>query len=261
MIEILKSPWDKQFFDLVRDAKKDILMSSPFIKMHPINTFVKSLSHNPKIRVLTSFKLTYFRRNVSDIEAIEKLVKISDVRNVGNLHSKVYIFDKTDAVITSSNLTYGGLTKNFEYGVIISDKKLVEKIYDDFFTLFTDRELSGLITRRVVLEVKKILDRMPSLEIPDNQREILNFNDILNREEVNILEEELSPWQKDIFDILSRTKEKIIRLDQLYEYERELKTKHPRNMHIKAKIRQQLQQLRDKGLIEFIERGIYKKLW
>ncbi|MCD6092635.1 MAG: phospholipase D family protein, partial [Candidatus Aenigmarchaeota archaeon] len=129
MIGILKNPWDKQFFDLVESSKREILISSPFIKMQPINTFVKRLSHNPKIRVLTSFKLTYFRRNVSDLEAIDELVKIGNVRNVGNLHSKVYIFDKTNAVITSSNLTYNGLTKNFEYGIILSDKKLVEKIY------------------------------------------------------------------------------------------------------------------------------------
>jgi len=30
---------------------------------------------------------------------------------------------------------------------------------------------------------------------------------------------------------------------------------------VEAKIRQQLQELRDLGLIEFIDRGVYRKLW
>ena len=40
-----------------------------------------------------------------------------------------------------------------------------------------------------------------------------------------------------------------------------LKEKHPSNQHIPDKIRQQLQQLRDLGLIEFLGNGRYKKLW
>ena len=35
--------------------------------------------------------------------------------------------------------------------------------------------------------------------------------------------------------------------------------KHPDNHHIKDKIRQQLQMLRDNGIIEFIGRGHYRK--
>jgi type II restriction enzyme len=40
-----------------------------------------------------------------------------------------------------------------------------------------------------------------------------------------------------------------------------LSGKHPDNRNIKDKIRQQLQYLRDLGLIEFKERGVYRKLW
>ena len=40
----------------------------------------------------------------------------------------------------------------------------------------------------------------------------------------------------------------------------EVKEKHINNNHIEAKIRQQLQLLRDKGYIEFLERGHYRKI-
>ena len=49
-------------------------------------------------------------------------------------------------------------------------------------------------------------------------------------------------------------------LNDIYSFENILKEKYPNNNHVKDKIRQQLQILRDKGLIEFASRGNYKKL-
>jgi type II restriction enzyme len=47
-------------------------------------------------------------------------------------------------------------------------------------------------------------------------------------------------------------------LDQVYAFESLLSQKHPRNSHVKDKIRQQLQILRDKGYLEFFGRGKYR---
>ena len=49
-------------------------------------------------------------------------------------------------------------------------------------------------------------------------------------------------------------------LKDIYKHERKLSDKHPENNNIQAKIRQQLQLLRDKGYIEFLGNGNYKKL-
>lgn len=49
-------------------------------------------------------------------------------------------------------------------------------------------------------------------------------------------------------------------LEQMYAFAPLLKDRHPRNNNIEAKIRQQLQFLRDKGLIEFAARGVYRKI-
>mgnify|MGYP001018571371 FL=1 len=50
-------------------------------------------------------------------------------------------------------------------------------------------------------------------------------------------------------------------LDDVYKFEKELQSKYPTNNFIKDKIRQQLQVLRDKGIIEFLGRGVYKKVY
>lgn len=52
----------------------------------------------------------------------------------------------------------------------------------------------------------------------------------------------------------------IFRLDEVYNFEHKLKLKYPNNNFIKDKIRQQLQILRDHGIIEFVGRGKYRKI-
>lgn len=49
-------------------------------------------------------------------------------------------------------------------------------------------------------------------------------------------------------------------INQAYGFERGLKRLYPRNQHIKEKIRQQLQVLRDNGWLEFTGRGRYRLL-
>ena len=63
----------------------------------------------------------------------------------------------------------------------------------------------------------------------------------------------------DTLHLVERLDE-IFTLNQMYAFVEELKQKHPDNKHIQDKIRQQLQFLRDKGIIEFKGRGIYKKI-
>ena len=49
-------------------------------------------------------------------------------------------------------------------------------------------------------------------------------------------------------------------LKQMYAFERQLAVQFPENNHIKDKIRQQLQILRDQNVIEFSARGQYRKI-
>ena len=48
-------------------------------------------------------------------------------------------------------------------------------------------------------------------------------------------------------------------MNDVYFFENQLSIIHPNNHNIKAKIRQQLQILRDKGFIEFLGNGKYVK--
>jgi type II restriction enzyme len=69
---------------------------------------------------------------------------------------------------------------------------------------------------------------------------------------------EAKGWLLDVLICIERIKKKKFILEEVYKFESRLKEKHPQNNNIKAKIRQQLQFLRDRKIIDFVGRGIYK---
>ena len=66
-------------------------------------------------------------------------------------------------------------------------------------------------------------------------------------------------WLIDIMACLDLIPNGSFILDDVYKFEKTLKAKYPNNNFIKDKIRQQLQILRDKGIIKFIGKGTYRK--
>lgn len=69
---------------------------------------------------------------------------------------------------------------------------------------------------------------------------------------------EAKGWLLDVLVCVEKIKKNEFSLDDVYAFEDYLKAKHPLNNNIKPKIRQQLQFLRDKGVIEFVGRGRYR---
>lgn len=67
-------------------------------------------------------------------------------------------------------------------------------------------------------------------------------------------------WILDVMNCVDAIKKDSFSLKDMYQFEEVLKIKYPDNNFIKDKIRQQLQYLRDKGIIEFRGRGNYKKI-
>lgn len=66
-------------------------------------------------------------------------------------------------------------------------------------------------------------------------------------------------WLMDILKCVDSIPTNEFSLSDMYQFEPYLYEKHPENNNIKPKIRQQLQILRDKGVIEFLDRSEYRK--
>lgn len=67
-------------------------------------------------------------------------------------------------------------------------------------------------------------------------------------------------WLLTIMRCIERINQDEFNLKDVYFFEDELSTLFPNNKHIKDKIRQQLQKLRDQNIIEFIAHGKYRKV-
>ncbi len=80
-------------------------------------------------------------------------------------------------------------------------------------------------------------------------------------ERIKFLEKEKQEskwWIFDIMKCIERLDKKEFILQDIYKFENELKDRYPSNNFVKDKIRQQLQRLRDKWYLEFLERGKYR---
>ena len=156
-----------------------------------------------------------------------------------------------------------------------------------FFFLHYDRyQVNNLIIVPKCFFIPDIIQKRPQLKdtaaragwegcnillgkVPDSAKiPIISNGKILDKEEVCQKYNQLYSLQTGsiesrgwLFDVLQCTEKlpSTFTLEQMYSFVEQLKARHPRNNNIEAKIRQQLQLLRDKGLIEFLTPGVYRK--
>ena len=65
-------------------------------------------------------------------------------------------------------------------------------------------------------------------------------------------------WSIEVMKCIESIGKKEFDLDDVYAFEGELGRLYPNNRHVKQKIRQQLQFLRDRGYLDFVSRGYYR---
>ncbi len=65
-------------------------------------------------------------------------------------------------------------------------------------------------------------------------------------------------WTLDVLNAIRSLRRPDFTLAEAYSFENRLGALHPDNHHVRDKIRQQLQVLRDAGLLDFTTRGIYR---
>lgn len=110
--------------------------------------------------------------------------------------------------------------------------------------------------------VGKIPEQAKIKIITDSQ--VNSVDDIVRQvkkcDSISINDMSARSWLLDVLNCINLIKTQEFTLGDIYRYEGALAIKHPNNKNIQAKIRQQLQLLRDKGYIAFMGNGKYKKL-
>jgi type II restriction enzyme len=65
-------------------------------------------------------------------------------------------------------------------------------------------------------------------------------------------------WLLNVMKCIEKVRKRTFTIEELYRFEDELRMTYPSNRHIREKMRQKLQILRDRGYLEFVGRGTYR---
>jgi hypothetical protein len=160
--ELISSPIEDAFRDVIQKAQHSLFLCSPYIKDYGTDIVIAN-SHVRELELLTNISLANITNESLDLSALLKLWDKFDMRvsSLGKLHAKIYIADNCHALITSANLTRGGLKENYEYGVLLNDRELVEHLRADMQRFFS---LGNIFERHAVEDIAREADELKALQ-------------------------------------------------------------------------------------------------
>jgi len=134
-VQVLDRDWSAALGQLVREAAEEFTVVSPFITQRGAQQIEKNvaapLRKSGVVRVMTDLSPSSLCQGSIEPAAVRRLCAMSpshDLIHLPRLHAKVYIADAHSAIITSGNLTAGGLVQNYECGVFLDDVHAVSDL-------------------------------------------------------------------------------------------------------------------------------------
>lgn len=182
-------------------------------------------------------------------------------------HPKLYVMnigEETVAVVGSSNLTVGGLKRNVEVNAVITaatHEEVISDIYATYNRLKFDPRRVEPDDRFLAL-YEDLCHRQKRQERSAGRDKSFHHMMTEFREKAETLRRP-QPTSRDLFGWLGLVYNLLpsgaFSNSQIYAFEDEFRRSYPENRNIKAKIRQQLQELRDMGLVKPLGAGHWQK--
>jgi hypothetical protein len=179
--------------NLIKDAEDEIILISPFIKLHPqIRDLLKITGGEPNVRITVVFgknenDITESLR-IDDFNFLKSLSNI-EIRYNARLHAKYYA-NEQKAILTSLNLLESSQNKNIEVGVVVEKsgwlnlkgRILNDSLDSEAFNFFTDliedkTELMFQREPRPKLEEKK---RFRKLDFTHSETTVDKLSELYN---------------------------------------------------------------------------------
>ena len=258
MVKIIMHPLYDEFMHLCGNADISIKLCAPYIKNSIIDDIINKKRAKTKMSVITNMNIKNFHKNSSDLIAIKRVIQSGgSVFNCTTLHAKFYLFDNAHCIITSANLTSSGFLHNVECGIYSDDSYFVNNAVEKYDQLAMNDNV-GKVSEHHIEFIKNILDNLPSQSAIEYPHYDIPLDYQAN---IDSITERLTGWKKHVFKALNEFQNDEFSSDEVSILANQLGEVFPKNHNREAKIRQVLQQLRDIGLIQFIEPGLYKILW
>lgn len=175
--KFLLSPWKNEFIDAISETRKELFISSPFINLEGVKILLDAIQIKSSIEIslVTNLTIQNIVNKITEPSALLEFYKqFSRVKisSLGRLHAKVYLIDDKIGIITSANLTSGGLINNFEYGVLIDDKSVISDIKEDMLKYYS---LGNIFDKDLLEKIKEESNKINKI-INKTQGVIKNTN-------------------------------------------------------------------------------------
>ncbi len=262
---IVVSPTDSWLRDALAGCSRSLAVASPYVGSYLSKTVAK-LDARVAVTLLTRTLLADFASRASDLTSVTAVARrAGSILSLSSLHAKVYVVDGRRALISSANATVSGMFRNRECGFETKSAKyaghLRRLIRDGFGSnqkpqvwTFDDLEALREPVERLRAALPKTTRLQPqAAEAPPHVE--------LGKRDYARLVESFSGWLRLTMDGISRIKADVFTMDDVVAVCAPLAVaEFPNNRHVREKLRQQLQRLRDLGLVSFLGNGRYEML-
>ncbi len=265
-MQVITTPTFDWLAEQAMACKSRMLIGSPYVN-DGITDLTNLVPGKVSRTLITRMDLRNFAVGASNLDTLCALAQDGiRIRSLSNLHAKIYIFDDKSALVTSANATFSGLYRNLECGIGLSDKPVVEQLADSLLTGFGTETSPSCPLKLDELESLQIPLKAIKASLPHQPREISEGDNPptvdaeFSISDPKALLEGFSGWQKlTLRGVLAMPEEGFV-LDELFNVCAPIaKEEYPNNRNVRPKLRQQLQMLRDLGLVEFVSLGRYRR--
>ena len=264
-IDFVTTPTEPWLRERLRACESRLLVASPYVN-EAFTQVLREVPSSVKTTLVTKTDLRDFAMGSSNLETLCALASQGvRVMSLTGLHAKVYVFDSRQALVTSANATWPGMRRNWELGVAIYQRSAVGRVArlvrSGFGADSPPKPISayGLTRLRQPVEaIRKSTPRIPPVKTPDTPEAIQgsSFQLVDGAEFVK----SFPGWTRLVLECVLSLPNDTFSLNEVYAACTPIaERRYPRNQHIQAKIRQQLQDLCALGLLERLQDGVYRR--
>jgi hypothetical protein len=264
-LQIVNTPTIDWLAQHVQACQSRLLIASPYVN-DGILQLTESVDVSLSRTLVTRTDLRDFAIGSSSLDTLCLLARDGFViRSLSDLHAKIYIFDDSSALVTSANATFSGMNHNWECGLGTHDSTTVTRLARSLMRgLGAERPprvvpLEELEALHAPLATIKATLPQPS-EIPNPAINAPLPDAVFSVTDDETLLQGFRGWRRLTLQGVLAMPLDGFRMEDLLPVCAPLAAQqYPGNHFVAAQLRRQLQILRDRGMVEFIDnRGLYR---
>lgn len=245
-----------------------MLVGSPYVN-NAIVEFTRLVPAGVSRTLVTRTDIRDFALGSSSLDSLCKLASEGvTIRSLNKLHAKMYIFDDRNALVTSANATHAGMWRNLECGLSTDDRKVVRQLTKSLLSRFDEEAQRRKLPK--MMNLKELESLYPQIEaikvsIPKKPIGVAQDSGLQVEASFSIPDRteflsQFRGWRKLAIEGVLDMPRNNFTLGEFYALcEPRGAKRFPANTRVRPKLRQQLQDLRDRGFVEFLGSGRYRR--